>query len=128
MTADMRRRQIAEAVSFLGLLQFSDRHTVIKDMAVLYSTCCSDHIPITVDIAVACIPLLEVASDDAINISVNWSKLSAADKETYTSDIDVHLNAVKIPVGAISCKDTECRNEQHFEALNVLYERGWWEY
>ena len=66
--------------------------------------------------------MLEVASDDAINISVNWSKLSAADKETYTSDIDVHLNAVKIPVGAISCKDTECRNEQHFEALNVLYE------
>ena len=58
-------------------------------MAVLYSTCCSDNISITVDIAVACIPLLEVASGDAINISVNWSKLSSADKETYARDIDV---------------------------------------
>ena len=29
---------------------------------------------------------------------------------------------VKVPVDAVCCKDTECRNEQHFEALNVFYE------
>ena len=45
--------------------------------------------------------MLEVASDDDINLSVNWSKLSAADKDTYARDIDVHLNAVKVPVDAI---------------------------
>ena len=99
-----------------------DGHTVIKDMDVLYSTCCSDHIPITVDIVIASIPVLEVASDD-INLSVNWSKLSATDKDTYARDIDVHLNAVKVPVDAICCKDTECSNEQHFEALNLYYYR-----
>ena len=32
------------------------------------------------------------------------------------------MNAVKVPVDAVCCKDTECRNEQHFEALNVFYE------
>ena len=65
---------------------------------------------------------LEVATDDDINLSVNWSKLSAADKETYARDIDVHLTVVKVPVDAICCKDTECSNEQHFGALNVSYE------
>ena len=95
-----------------------DGHTVIKYMAVLYSTCCSDHIPITVDIAIASIPMLEVPSDE-INLSVNSS---AADKDTYARDIYVHLNAVKVPVDAICCKDTECSNNQHFEALNVFYE------
>ena len=43
-------------------------------------------------------------------------------KETYARDIDVYLNAVNVPVDAICCKDTECSNEQHFEALNVFYE------
>ena len=103
-------------------LSSGDGHTVIKDMAVLYSTCCSDHIPITVDIAIASIPVLEVPSDDEINVSVNWSKLSTADKDTYARDIDVHLNAVKVPVDAMCWKDTECTNEQHLEALNVFYE------
>ena len=97
-------------------------HNVINDMNVLYSTCCCDHIPITVDISIGCIPVLESVDNDNINLSVIWSKLSAADKETYARDIDVHLNAVKLPVEAICCKDTECSNEQHFEALNVLYE------
>ena len=40
-----------------------DGYTGIKYMAVLYSTCCSDHIPNTVDIAIASIPVLEVATD-----------------------------------------------------------------
>ena len=35
------------------------------------------------------------------HLSVNWSKLSAADKETYARDIGVHLNAVRVQVGAI---------------------------
>ena len=91
-------------------------------MDVLYSTCCSDHIPITVDIMIASIPVLEVASDDDINFSVNWSKLSGADKDTYARDIDFHFNAVKVPVDAMCCKDTECSNAQHHEALNVFYE------
>ena len=79
---------------------------LVKYMAVLYSTCCSDHIPITVDIAIASIPVLEVPSDDKINLCINWSKLSAADKDTYihVRNIDVHLNAVKVPVDAICCK------------------------
>ena len=55
-------------------------------------------------------------------LSVNWSKLSIADKDTYARDIDVHLNAVKVPVDAMCCKDTECSNEQHLEALDVFYE------
>ena len=40
----------------------------------------------------------------------------------YARDIDVHLNAIKVPVEAICCKDTECSNGQHCEALNVFYE------
>ena len=68
------------------------------------------------------IPVLEVPSDDEINLSVNWSKLSTADKDTYARDIDVRLTVVKVPVDAICCKDTECSNEQHLEALNVFYE------
>ena len=32
------------------------------------------------------------------------------------------MNAVKVPVETICCNDTECSNEQHFEALNVFYE------
>ena len=66
--------------------------------------------------------MLEVPSDDDINLSVIWSKLSTADKNTYARDIDVHLNAVKVPVDAICCKDTECSNEQHIEALNLFYD------
>ena len=66
--------------------------------------------------------MLESVVNDNINLSVNWSKLSAADKVTYARDIDVHLNDIKVPVDAICCKDTECSNEQHFEALNVFYE------
>ena len=104
-------------------LSSGDGHTVIIDIAMLYSTCCSDHIPITVDIAIASIPVLDVPGDVEINLSVNWSKLSTADKYTYYArDIDVHLNAVKVPVDAICCKDTECSNEQHLEALNVFYD------
>ena len=61
-------------------------------MNVLYSTCCCNPIPITVDI-----PVLESVHNDNSNHSVNWSKLSAADKVTYARDIDVHLNAVKVP-------------------------------
>ena len=68
---------------------------------MLYTTCCSDHIPITVDIVIASMPVLEVASDDEIILGVNWSKLSATDKETYARDIDVHLNAVQVSVDAI---------------------------
>ena len=49
-------------------LSFGDGHTVIKDMAVLYSTCCSDHIPITVDIAIASIPVLEVGYRAMMNL------------------------------------------------------------
>ena len=79
-------------------------------------------IPITVDISIGCIPVLESVDNGNINHSVNLSKVSAADKVTYARDIDVHLNAVKVPVEAICCKDTECSNEQHFEALNVFYE------
>ena len=66
--------------------------------------------------------MLEVPSDIENNLSVNWSKLSADDKDTYARDNDAHLNAVKVPVDAICCKDAECSNEQHFEALNVFYE------
>ena len=73
-------------------------------------------------LAIASIPVLEVPSDDEINLCVNWSKLSTADKDTYARDIDVHLNAVKVPVDAICCKDTECSNEQHLEALNLFYD------
>ena len=63
---------------------------------------------LSIIIVIASIPVLEVASDDDINPSVNWSKLSAAGKDTYARDIDVHVNAVKVPVDAICCKDTEC--------------------
>ena len=44
-----------------------------------------------------------------INLSVNWSKLSTADKDTYARDTDVHLNAVKV-------------------AYQLCSTRGWWEY
>ena len=53
---------------------------------------------------------------------VSMAKLYLLDKDTYARDIDVHLNAVKVPVDAICCKDTGCSNGQHFEALNVFYE------
>ncbi len=53
-------------------------------------------------------------------IGVNYQQLTKI--HTYVSNIDVHLNAVKVPVDAICCKDAECCNEQHFEALNVFYE------
>ena len=89
-------------------LSSGDGHHVINDMNVLYSTCCCDHIPITVDISIGCIPVLESVNNDNINLSVNWNKLSAADKVTYARDIDVHLNSIKVPVDAICCKDTEC--------------------
>ena len=98
------------------------KHYTNSCMCTSYSTCCCDHIPITVDISIGCIPVLESVDNDNINLSVNWSKLSAADKVTYARDIDVHLHAIKVPIDAICCKDTECSNEQHFDALNVFYE------
>ena len=91
-------------------LSSGDGHNVINDINVLYSTCCCDHIPITVDISIGCIPVLESVDNDNINLSVNLSKLSAADKVIYARDIDVHLNAIKVPADAICCKDTECSN------------------
>ena len=65
--------------------------------------------------------MLEVVSDDGIDLEVNWRTLSPADKETHARDIDIYLNAVKVQVDAICCNDTDCSNEQHCGALNVFY-------
>ena len=52
-------------------LSSGDGHNAINDMNVLYSTCCCDHIPITVDTSIGCIPVLESVHNDNINHSVN---------------------------------------------------------
>ena len=40
------------------------RNFSFNDMNELYSTSCGDHIPITVDISIACIPVLESVDND----------------------------------------------------------------
>ena len=75
-------------------------------------------ITITVEISIACIPVLEsVDNDNEEGIyRVDWRILSEVAKEVYANN--TNLNNVSL---SIRCKDTRCTDVQHRVALNVFY-------
>ena len=101
----------------------SDGHSAIVNMEVLYANSCTDHIPITMDVCISNIPVLE--SNDNDNepemYKVDWRVISDADKELYSLNYEALLRNVCIPTEALSCKNTSCSNVQHRTGLNVFY-------
>ena len=100
----------------------SDGHSAIVNMEVLYANSCSDHIPITMDVCISNIPVLE--SNDNDNepemYKVDWRVISDADKELYSLNSEALLRNICIPTEALSRKNTSCSNVQQRTDLNVF--------
>ena len=52
---------------------------------------------------------------------VQWSELDTSSINTYTNATDILLSKINIPADAINCKNSQCKNPSHCNAIDKLY-------
>ena len=52
---------------------------------------------------------------------IDWTKLSSTDLNKYVSDTDALLCNIQVPRDALSCRDMNCKHDQHCKELCSLY-------
>ena len=53
----------------------------------------------------------------------SWKKASDVDKSKYRNMLEQKLNMIDIPLTITSCRDVQCRNENHKEEADMLMEQ-----
>ena len=105
------------------IISTEDGNNVITNMYVLYDTIQSDHIPLVAHIDSHLAPDIDQGAANNMGNKIDWSILSEDILyEYYGVQSEILLSNVQIPTDAILCKDCNCNNVEHKEALNKYYD------
>ena len=102
-------------------LSTKDGHSIIRNIDIWYSTCSSDHFPISIDVDMSSVPEVENRTGNESN-KVKWDTLSKESINHYQKVTDSKLRNVYIPVDALNCTNVSCRDETHRVDLNRFYD------
>ena len=91
-------------------------------MYVLYGTVQSDHIPLVAHIYLQLAPDIDQGAANNMGNKIDWSILSEDILCEYGVQSEILLSNVEIPTDVILCKDCNCNNVEHKEALNKYYD------
>ena len=98
-----------------------DGNRVVTNIHVLYGCNQSDHIPVSFVIDVGLAPVVEHGAVNSVGHKINWSDQSEEVVKNYGVLSDVTLGEVNVPAEVLQCKDCNCNNVKHKEALNEFY-------
>ena len=93
--------------------------SIVTDLKILYNMSTSDHIPIEFKLNID-----NIIPEICINSSsekITWDKLSQERLDQYWVNTYNLLNNLYIPNEALNCRNVNCTNRSHFEAINLYY-------
>ena len=98
----------------------NDLHLAINNIEILYNVTDDDHIPFMVDINVDIIPKVTNETNDLAS-RINWNNIKDPELQKYHKNTAENLEAISLPIDALSCKNQKCTNESHRQELNGFY-------
>lgn len=99
----------------------SDAHATLKTMEILYEYSVADHVPLLIELDIACLPeLTHTMHGDRLKL--DWCKLSKEDFMTYYLRTDEALGKIDLPRHAIMCTNVDCNDASHRKDLCALYD------
>ena len=104
------------------IISTEDGNNVITNMYVLYGTVQSDHIPLVAHIDLQLAPDIDQGATNNMGNKIDWSILSEDILCEYGVQSEILLSNVEIPTDVILCKDCNCNNVEHKEALNKYFD------
>ena len=102
------------------IISTEDGNNVITNMYVLYGTVQSDHIPLVAHIDLQLAPGIDQGATTNMGNKIDWAFLSEDILYEYGVQSEILLSNVEIPTDVILCKDCNCNNVEHKEALNKI--------
>ena len=97
-----------------------DCHTVIGKIDMLYNLKDDDHIPFIVHVKSGDIPKVLSETND-VSPKVNWINIKDSEIQRYHNNTDELLSNIELPIEALSCKNLNCKNQEHRHHLFKFY-------
>ena len=98
----------------------SDGNSIIKSMEIDYDGAVGDHFPMYVNISSCNIPVLS-DQDNEIHNGFKWKNVTSKQVTYYSDNTERLLSEINIPTEALSCKDMNCSEHEHSEAIESFY-------
>ena len=94
----------------------------VKDVHVSYDFTTSDHFPMhaTFEFHQSRVNTGEENENPPVR-KIKWQTLSSDDLSSYRDFTETHLNAIQMDPILLSCKDSDCDDSTHHEALDLMY-------
>lgn len=86
---------------------------------VLHESCnLSNHNVITIKFSMMTERVATSEAPSGDKKSPSWSRACESDITFYTQRVDYHLRNIKVPTGALFCRNTSCNSHKHKESLD----------
>ena len=98
----------------------NDLHNAINKIEILQEVTDVDHFPLIINLNVNSIPKVSIETNN-IDPKFNWHSIKDSEINKYYSSSCELLACMELPISALNCRNIDCKDETHTNALNCFY-------
>ena len=98
----------------------NDLHNAINKIEILHEVTDDDHFPLIINLNVNSIPKVSIETNN-IDPKINWHSIKDSEINKYYLSSCELLACMELPISALNCRNIDCKDETHTNALNCFY-------